>query len=1103
MTRPSLYLADGPRYLLGSRILSAIPDWVDAPWVESRQSVESRLSVEFPLSATGDLSHTQPGRFVRQDFGERVVEWIVDRRSVDATRANVRLDLVPIHHLLRWAPIRRERTGFPADTAIASVNLNAREMIGSWVVPTMAGWGFDIFRTGRVGVSERKTVGMDGWTPLELMGWMADEYGVFWDLRADDDAGVYRIDFGWVEGGADYDVVLNDPGSLLAYSQSEDLSNTHTAVLVTGSTPNGGSQPSTLGTVSLRADQVASISPSGPEGQNWRFGVSVPGSDEDAVLEAGQWVGSYLAWATPSGIVYGEIVRSVAPGVLDLNATSGALVGTPVTLTKDTSGTRESLIRSPSGRDRLGAPTDLVGMVDGRGRGEQNYHRDPFHVDADLRGDIWDGEGAADFDYAGVYVGVRYPVPPRLDSPSLSSTGLPTWNLNTDGDLDVHVDPDIAITVTGFTVSTPAGGLEARLIVLEGSSFGSGTEIFNEDIGATGNTNHVISGLTIPLNPANVYTFRFQYQSVALVDSPAVRIQTSGVSYPYQTSTSEPVDIAAIVGSSEGSGTLGPMYNVRFTTSELDSSIVHGLPASTDLNAQSFNAATRVVARDFYFGSASSYQPRTSTVSGALTTDSSGRLTISLDPGEDADTDFTRRHYVYFFTGESNAPGFQVGVVSFPDGTSLTTSREIDNIGDWYQPEIPLDSSGTSDHIPKAHIAYRPPESMGGANQSCRFQGISDAGVLSLDNLPPGHEIWPGDIIQTGVGGTTEVFRCQAWSYAAADSSGEADVRVIWIDRHWERDPGDSVRIIQPPAIPAELIGQSHWVVCIQLLRDLSPDLLIRGPGVRRIPQTGSLPGVGVFAGAIQMPMQIPAGLGTQTHTARVERVDNGNTLASSSLEVDHRATGRRGQMIREPLPFTWPAGVAVRFTWESPDSAVSSRPFTFYSVGRNLFQTPDEEVPMIETSHANVLYSAGQRALRRHRYGLVEPTARVVDLVREWDLPTEAAERLRPGSRVRVMVPSVGVDEVFEVDRISRDGDGEAVVHFESRSNRISRQIPAPGRSFASVRYDTQTDQQTTEVQRTRPVDGLPAKKRPSAFFPDDHDGSDPSPPEVNLGYE
>ena len=156
----------------------------------------------------------------------------------------------------------------------------------------------------------------------------------------------------------------------------------------------------------------------------------------------------------------------------------------------------------------------------------------------------------------------------------------------------------------------------------------------------------------------------------------------------------------------------------------------------------------------------------------------------------------------------------------------------------------------------------------------------------------------------------------------------------------------------------------------------------------------------------------------------------------------------------------------------------------------------------MVETSHANVLLSAGQRALRRYRYGLIEPTARIVDLVRRWDLPTQAAERLRPGSRVRVQVPAVGIDEVFEVDMLSRDGDGEAVVHFEARSNRISRQVSAPGRTFASL-VPVSAGSQTTEVQRTRPIVGLPAKSRPSLFFPDPILGSDPSPPEVNLGFD
>ena len=1109
MSRPALYLADGPRYVSGSAILAAVPDWVDAPWTESRQSAESRLSLELPQSVVRELDHTQPGRFLRQDFGDRIVEWIVGRRQIDASRSMIRLDLVPIHHLLRWAPIRRQRVGFPADTAVAAINLNAREMIGSWVVPTMTAWGFDIFRTGRIGVSERRTVGMDGWTPLELLGWMAEEYGVAWDLRADDDDGVYRIDFGWVDDTVDYEVVLTDPGALLSYSQSEDLSATHTSVLVTGATPRGGSQPSTLGTATPRVDSVAFFNPANPNGETLRVAVSIPGSDEPAVLEDGQWVGRYVAWTGSGGdIAYAEIVASAAPGVLSLASTATNMaVGTPVTVTTDTAGTRPSTLESPTGLGRLGSGRHLVGMVDGRGRGEQNYHIDPFHVDADFRGQIWDGTGTAGDDYCGVYVGVRYPVPPRLTSPSLSSTSLPSYNLQDDGPLDTHIEVDVPITVTGWSISTPAGGLEARLIVLEGSSFGAGTEIFNEDIGRNSEINHIFTDRSIALTPGNAYTFRIQYQS-GIITSPSVRIRTSGVSYPYQTSTSQPADIGAIVGSSEGSATLGPLYDITFTTSALSGATVHGLPPSVNLNSQLFNPAARLIVRDFYVGGSAEYRPRYQVATAGVSTSAQGTFDVELEAGEDADTEFTRPHYVYFFTGESNAPGVSISVIFFPDGTSATSSRQTGAIGGWQQPGIPRDqSSGTVSDLPRAQIGYRPPESMGGPSQSARFQGLSQSGVLTLTELPPGYEIWPGDIIQTGTSGTDQVFRCQAWGFAQASPAGQAQVRCIWIDRHWTREPNDLVRVIRPPAIPPELIGQSHWVTCTQLIRELSPTLAINGTSVRKVPASGSRPGVGVFAGAIQCPMWLPSGVRSQSHTLAVWRGESSQatSLASVSVSVDH-GQERMGQMLRQALAYTWPDGTAgnagVYWRWQSPDSASASRPFTLYTVGRNLFEATDEEVPMVETSHANVLLSAGQRALRRYRYGLIEPTARIVDLVRRWDLPTQAAERLRPGSRVRVQVPAVGIDEVFEVNRVSRDGDGEAVVHFEARSNRISRQVSAPGRTFASV-VPVSSGSQTTEVQRTRPIVGLPAKSRPSLFFPDPIPGSDPSPPEVNLGFD
>ena len=304
--RVRLSIWSGPRFLAGTKLVRFLPPGIEAPWEESVQAASDRLNFMVPSDGVF-VPALSPGTIVQQEFRGEIREWIVETRNRRwASEANaVTITCMPIHHLLRLAPIERRPEGGIPESAVAAVNLSPREMIGTFVVPQMAYWGLDIFRTGLVQVSTRDTLAMTGWTPMQVLDWMAERFEAAWNLRADESAQVYRIDFGEdLRGDEPIQITLREGRQLSDFEIEDSADDLHTAVMVRGDIPEGGDQPATI------ADAVFRVTSVEPDGGDDLVHVTLPGGGSP-IIEDGQHVG--LRLMAPD-LTTEEIIGTTAPG---------------------------------------------------------------------------------------------------------------------------------------------------------------------------------------------------------------------------------------------------------------------------------------------------------------------------------------------------------------------------------------------------------------------------------------------------------------------------------------------------------------------------------------------------------------------------------------------------------------------------------------------------------------------------------------------------------------------------------------------------------------------------------------------------------------------
>lgn len=384
----------------GKRIADVRPVDIESGWAEFALDNSDAAEIAFASDAWW-IAHIRRNRVFRFDSATgQTSEWRIrrDARGFGAgQRPVVRVRCAPVHDVMRVVgPVYHRTTGGLTRYALGAVSNTVHQVIDTWILQTLAGYGVSWISRGVVESLRLFGLAWDRFTPVELTQAIADLVSHEWRLRRDGEAG-YELDV--VETiGVDLPEVDLSPGrNLLSLLMTRGDGRYANVIIPKGMTRGGdgerfGLEEATWVVLDVSGDVLILGARNGGAGP---------------VQVSGQVSGLYLEAMDGTRV---EIVASDIDQTVEVTDGSAFAVDDDVVIVRDAAGTR--LVEIPNPAAVTESRREAVTVNYDQFRGERNYVRNPFFTDLSMA--------------AGVKPGGLYTLEPYEHSAAQTATSTPS-----------------------------------------------------------------------------------------------------------------------------------------------------------------------------------------------------------------------------------------------------------------------------------------------------------------------------------------------------------------------------------------------------------------------------------------------------------------------------------------------------------------------------------------------------------------------------------------------------------------------------------------------------------------------------------------------------